>query len=871
MNRTAVAQNMNSENVSSHSHGILQRKCASCSSKTTAEDECTECANKKGKLQRKLAIGASNDPLEHEADRVADQVMSMSPNSSISSLAPRIQRASANTGDSIASIPPSVNHVLSNPGSPMQSSLRKDMEHRFGQDFSRVRVHTGPIAEKSANEINANAYTAGQNVVFGKGQYSPETYAGQKLFAHELTHVIQQNGAAHQANIQRNFSGAKTISDDIKLPLIIQRQETDASTVAGTPTSTSTQETNVDSVESIQTNPGQLEEIRPGTEPRILISCQDMRFQIVTPQTIYSYKLAECSIPLDSYVAIVTVTGDDFYLNFGDGFSAEQGFAFRYIVDPGQENPATLLEEIERIQVDVVENLAAPRPRTEEERQTPPTSCIVRLPERVLIPSNSETRSLFETKTFDQTIWAHPIPLGQFGWVEVEATADGSLSGSLSGSYGPGRLTDICLTHTIDRNSSSSEINHPLLGDNSAATHTSFWIGGRARFRLPARAAANLSARGGLRIAGDYLSVIELAAAEAALSASANASLTGTIDASVDIVARVSLSEAYLESAIPLPVPGTPFRILPSLLPGITLEDISLDGVDLAAEIGLKGNAGVSFRGDLSAGFDLLGINLWSQSWNLANFDAGISWTGGLRYSPNPGIHWDLGVFNADDEVLEANSLPSDMHEGQALINEEDIIESILKETEATVTSPDGSDESNALPFDWFKPASLYPNEMYLPNAIAPTSVGRFDGPTPVRFPTNILPSRDRRHYGLPRSSASDTRTELEEDIGVADWPSVRRTFQYMPYDSRSDPEKERFKRLVDVLGFNRAGFDADHIWELGLQGAEYDRFDNLWPGSNQEQQLAGARHFRQMQNYQNTLGNINGRWFVISRIRHPA
>jgi hypothetical protein len=70
------------------------------------------------------------------------------------------------------------------------------MEPRFGHDFSGVRVHTGTQAAESARAVNALAYTVGRSIVFGPGQYSPETNAGQPLLAHELTHMRQQaNGS----------------------------------------------------------------------------------------------------------------------------------------------------------------------------------------------------------------------------------------------------------------------------------------------------------------------------------------------------------------------------------------------------------------------------------------------------------------------------------------------------------------------------------------------------------------------------------------------------------------------------------------------------------------------------------------------------
>ena len=67
------------------------------------------------------------------------------------------------------------------------------MEPHFGYDFSRVRVHSDPVARQSARDVNAEAYTVGDNVVFGGGGFMPATHEGRRLLAHELTHVIQQS------------------------------------------------------------------------------------------------------------------------------------------------------------------------------------------------------------------------------------------------------------------------------------------------------------------------------------------------------------------------------------------------------------------------------------------------------------------------------------------------------------------------------------------------------------------------------------------------------------------------------------------------------------------------------------------------------
>ncbi|MCH7936983.1 MAG: DUF4157 domain-containing protein, partial [Proteobacteria bacterium] len=72
------------------------------------------------------------------------------------------------------------------------------MESRLDYDFSQVRVHTDSPAAESSRAIDALAYTVGQNVVFGAGQYAPKTSEGKQLLAHELTHVVQQTKPSGQ-------------------------------------------------------------------------------------------------------------------------------------------------------------------------------------------------------------------------------------------------------------------------------------------------------------------------------------------------------------------------------------------------------------------------------------------------------------------------------------------------------------------------------------------------------------------------------------------------------------------------------------------------------------------------------------------------
>ena len=92
--------------------------------------------------------------------------------------------------------PASVREVVADSGAPLPPSVRANAEHRFGHSFGAVRIHTDSGAAESAAAIQARAYTVGSHIAFAVGEYRPETGAGRQLLAHELTHVVQQTGAA---------------------------------------------------------------------------------------------------------------------------------------------------------------------------------------------------------------------------------------------------------------------------------------------------------------------------------------------------------------------------------------------------------------------------------------------------------------------------------------------------------------------------------------------------------------------------------------------------------------------------------------------------------------------------------------------------
>lgn len=81
-------------------------------------------------------------------------------------------------------------------GQPLETGVRSQMESAFGVSFSHVRLHTDQRASTLSNDLNARAFTVGEHVAFGEGEYRPGSIAGQALLAHELAHVVQQGGVA---------------------------------------------------------------------------------------------------------------------------------------------------------------------------------------------------------------------------------------------------------------------------------------------------------------------------------------------------------------------------------------------------------------------------------------------------------------------------------------------------------------------------------------------------------------------------------------------------------------------------------------------------------------------------------------------------
>ncbi len=177
-------------------------------------------------IQGKLNIGKPNDKYEQEADRVASQVVEQINTPSLKQSPHRQsgEQTNENKGDQIqakltlkpvkamaegeflSDLTSSINSARGR-GQPLDKGLQKSIGQLMGADFSGVRVHTDTHSDHLNQSIQARAFTTGRDIFFKKGEYQPGSKQGQRLLAHELTHVVQQNAAINSPSniIQASF------------------------------------------------------------------------------------------------------------------------------------------------------------------------------------------------------------------------------------------------------------------------------------------------------------------------------------------------------------------------------------------------------------------------------------------------------------------------------------------------------------------------------------------------------------------------------------------------------------------------------------------------------------------------------------------
>ncbi|MBD2248036.1 DUF4157 domain-containing protein [Nostoc sp. FACHB-888] len=171
------------------------------------------------RLQTRLTVNQPGDVYEQEADRVAGQVMQrmsqpgtrqsiqrealpeeedqLQMKSLADSITPVVQRKGGGGIAATSELETSIQQARGG-GQPLSNDIRQPMEQAFGTDFSSVKIHTDSRSDQLNQSVQARAFTTGQDIFFRQGEYSPGSHGGKELLAHELTHVVQQNGGAVQ-------------------------------------------------------------------------------------------------------------------------------------------------------------------------------------------------------------------------------------------------------------------------------------------------------------------------------------------------------------------------------------------------------------------------------------------------------------------------------------------------------------------------------------------------------------------------------------------------------------------------------------------------------------------------------------------------
>jgi hypothetical protein len=173
----------------------VQRKCG-CST----GGDCG-CGGKK-KVQRKArttSVSEPHDPLEQEADRVADAALRGTA-APVTASEPILARSASAVMPVQTALPADLS---SSSGSALEEPHRAEFESRLGHDFSRVRIHDDRRAHALAVSYGARAFTYGADVFFGAGELDLHSTAGRHLLAHELAHTVQQSGGIQRHTIQR--------------------------------------------------------------------------------------------------------------------------------------------------------------------------------------------------------------------------------------------------------------------------------------------------------------------------------------------------------------------------------------------------------------------------------------------------------------------------------------------------------------------------------------------------------------------------------------------------------------------------------------------------------------------------------------------
>jgi hypothetical protein len=358
------------------------------------------------------------DAREREAERWAERALELErrPNS-----APG-PRAARHPGDvdtsTLATRSGSIAAGLRSPWRQLDDTVRETAQSAFGRTLGEVRVHDNAQAAASAQALDANAYTAGADIVFGRGQHAPGSRTGRRLLFHELAHVAQQRSSA-SAELARDRPPAS------------------------------------------------------GSVSGVTIDCASSRITFNTHQGVFSYVMTHCNVTPGEYDATVSVRPGEVHFDLGATVSASINFEFGYDIAPGQPNPSTFFGRQRSVHISAPDSLALPASGLE----LPVTFAAVPLDDASLLgfagpvgsiglatnPASSGLRP--DTRAGASSGWSgypftvgamgsHVLASGDFSWLSRADAASRVLSREYWSPLVPGRgyVTLDRLTNTLPRN-----------------------------------------------------------------------------------------------------------------------------------------------------------------------------------------------------------------------------------------------------------------------------------------------------------------------------------------------------------------------------------------------------------------------------------
>src|SRR5258706_4440912 len=298
---------------------VLQRSCACGGGAGHCQCEDPE-PHSTPPIQPKLIIGTPGDPYEIEADRVADTIASQPDG--------RVQRkcSCGATGNCQcgAVVETGLEGRLARAsagGKSFDADVRDSFESRLGGGFGEVRIHNDGNAAALNTELESLAFTRGNHVFFAPGQFNPRSAAGQRLLAHELTHVIQQTAGPARTR-------------DASPGCVIQRQWTGGGgSFGGGGASGSWDEPEIELV-------------------RMSCAAKEIDFHH-TSGSVDRYRLTRCDLTDGEYQAEVTVHENTKTVEFDVGGTgrARVRFRFGYRIARGQPNPITFFRRQRRVRI----------------------------------------------------------------------------------------------------------------------------------------------------------------------------------------------------------------------------------------------------------------------------------------------------------------------------------------------------------------------------------------------------------------------------------------------------------------------------------------------------------------------------------------